>query len=105
MRLLPLFDPFVFAAQSHRRLFFDAPHKDRIYRTAGWISATVIVAGRIAGVWEYEKGKAGLTIQATLFTPPTGAIRAGIEAEAARLGDFFGLPVAAVTITTLEEAA
>ena len=28
-----------------------------------------------------------------------------IEAEAARLGDFFGLPVAAVTITTLEEAA
>jgi hypothetical protein len=105
VRLLPLFDPFVFAAQSHRRLFLDAPHKDRIYRTAGWISATVIVAGRIAGVWEYTKGRAGLSVQATLFAPSTAAVRAGIEAEAARLGDFFAQPVAAVTVTTLEEAA
>lgn len=105
VRLLPMFDPFVFAAQSHRRLFFDAPFKDRIYRTAGWISATVIVDGRIAGVWETVKGKAGLTLKADLFAPPTAATRAGIEAEAERLGTFLGQPIAAVTITTLEEAA
>lgn len=105
VRLLPMFDPFVFAAQSHRRLFVDPQHKERIYRTAGWISATVIVDGRIAGVWDYTKGKAGLTVQATLFTPPSARIQTGIEAEAARLGTFLGQPVSAVTITTLEEAA
>jgi len=105
VRLLPMFDPFVFAAQSHRRLFFDQQHKDRIYRTAGWISATVIVDGRIAGVWEYARGKAGLRVQANLFAPPPARVRAGIEAEAARLGDFLGQPVTAVEITTGEEAA
>jgi uncharacterized protein YcaQ len=105
VRLLPMFDPFVFAAQSHRRHFFDAPLKDRIYRTAGWISATVIVDGRIAGVWEYEKGRAGLAVQATLFAPPTAVLRAGIEAEAQRVAAFLGLPLATVNITTIEEAA
>jgi uncharacterized protein YcaQ len=104
VRLLPMFDPFVFAAQSHRRLFFDAQHKERIYRTAGWISATVIVDGRIAGVWEYKKGKDGLTVQANLFAPPTAAIRAGIEAEAERIAAFLGQPLAAVYITTDEDA-
>jgi hypothetical protein len=104
VRLLPMFDPFVFAAQSHRRLFFDAQHKERIYRTAGWISATVIVDGRIAGVWEYKKGKEGLTVQATLFAPPTAAIRAGIEAEAKRIAAFLGQPLTTIDITTDEDA-
>ena len=103
VRLLPMFDPFVFAAQSHRRHFFDERYKDRIYRTAGWISATVIVDGIIAGVWEYTKGKAGLTVQANLFAPPAAATRAGIEAEAQRVAAFFNLPLADVTITTNEE--
>ena len=105
VRLLPMFDPFVFAAQSHRRHFFDERYKDRIYRTAGWISATVIVDGIIAGVWEYEKGRAGLSVRADLFAPPTAATRAGIEAEAQRVAAFFGLPLAAVNITTNEETA
>jgi uncharacterized protein YcaQ len=105
VRLLPMFDPFVFAAQSHRRFFYDPPFKDRIYRTAGWISAVVLVDGCIAGVWEYAKGRAGLTVQATLFAPPAAATRAGIEAEAGRLGEFLGLPLATVPITTLEETS
>ncbi len=105
VRLLPLFDPFILAAHSHRRLFLDERFKDRIYRTAGWISSVVLVEGRIAGVWEQDKGKAGLTVQATLFAPPSPATQAGIRAEAERLGVFLGLPLAAVTITPLEEAA
>jgi hypothetical protein len=96
VRLLGLFDPYTTAAYRDRRHLIPDALKDRIYRTAGWISAVVLVDGRIAGVWEQTKRKGGADIAVELFEPLDDTLQAGIAAEAARLGRVWGQPTAVI---------
>jgi Winged helix DNA-binding domain len=52
--LLPGFDPYVLAPISHRRHTIPPGRVDEVSRTAGWISAVLLVDGRIAGTWTAE---------------------------------------------------
>jgi hypothetical protein len=67
--LLPGFDPYVLAPISHRRHTIPPGRVDDVSRTAGWISAVLLVDGRIAGTWTVERavdddGDTIVTIQA-----------------------------------------
>jgi hypothetical protein len=65
-------------------------HKSRVYRPQGWISAVVLVDGRVEGVWEYEVKASRIVVKVDMFAPSTTRIQPGIEAEAQQLGKFLG---------------
>jgi hypothetical protein len=89
VRLLPAFDPYVIGAPRRGGLF-PVAHKRRIYRGAGWISATVVADGRIEGVWRQERQGRKLTLTVEPFARPSPSLRAGVSAEAERLAVFLG---------------
>ncbi len=87
VRLLPIFDPYTITL--YRQPFvLDQTHKAWVSRPQGWISAVVLVDGRIEGVWECEKQRAQLAIKIDMFGSLTDQVKHGIEAEARRLGSF-----------------
>jgi winged helix DNA-binding protein len=91
-RLLPNFDPYVVALAREAPYLLPDGCKDRVYRTAGWISPVVLVAGRMAGVWEYEKQRSRIQVRVQPFAPLSAAVQHEIAAEAERLGAFLGAP-------------
>ncbi|MFO7323106.1 MAG: winged helix DNA-binding domain-containing protein [Chloroflexota bacterium] len=96
VRLLPHFDVYVVALGRQSDVLVPAGHRARIYRNQGWISPVVLVDGRMVGVWEYEKRRGKVAVTVDLFEPADDRIRAGIQAEAERLGRFLELePVVA----------
>jgi Winged helix DNA-binding domain len=88
VRLLPGFDPYVLG-HADRDHLVDAEHRPLVYRTAGWISPTVLSGGRIVGTWEHRVEAGRLAVQVTPFAALTAAQRAGVQAEAERLAAFF----------------
>ena len=87
VRLLPNFDVFLLGHRDKGHLV-DAAHYKRVYRKAGWISAAVLVDGRVAGVWTPERKGRRLVVRVEPFAPLSRAMREGIEAEAADVGRF-----------------
>ncbi|MFP4440756.1 MAG: winged helix DNA-binding domain-containing protein [Chloroflexaceae bacterium] len=94
IRLLPHFDVYTIAVARHSQYLLPPAQRKRVYRAQGWISPVVLVDGRIAGVWEYDRQRAPVPITVSLFAPPTEQIHQGIADEAARLGQFLEAEVA-----------
>jgi uncharacterized protein YcaQ len=91
VRLLPAFDPYTIALYRQPGVL-DEVHQTKVSRPQGWISPVVLVGGRMEGVWSHEKKRDRVLVTATLFSTASAAVQAGIEAEAARLGEFLGGP-------------
>src|SRR5262249_44787334 len=56
VRLVPMFDQYVVGATLHAGALL--PSEDlraRVYRPQGWITAVVLVDGRMDGVWRWER--------------------------------------------------
>ncbi|HET8629127.1 MAG TPA: winged helix DNA-binding domain-containing protein [Thermomicrobiales bacterium] len=96
VRLLPGFDPYTIGAIPRLDRHLPASLRARISRTAGWISPVLLVAGRIAGVWQHDvrRGAARVTIEP--FAPLPARARAAAERHAATLAPFLGAPVETV---------
>jgi hypothetical protein len=92
--LLPMFDVYVLTQSRNWEPVLVPEHKGKIFRAAAWISAVVLVDGKIAGVWEYETRKDQTLLKVRMFTPPAPPIRRGIEAEAERLASFLATRMA-----------
>lgn len=92
IRFLPGFDPFVLFPHSDRPV--PAQHKDRVYRKAAWISATVVDGGRVVAVWEQRKHGSGIDVTVSPFARLPPSTRAAVTAEAERLAGYLGGPVA-----------
>jgi len=86
--LLPGFDQYTVAAP--RRAVLAEEHRARVYRPQGWLSPVLLVDGRIEGVWSHEHKRGVLRVEIEPFGDPGDAVRAGAEAEAARLGRYLG---------------
>ncbi|MDX1533992.1 MAG: winged helix DNA-binding domain-containing protein [Thermoplasmata archaeon] len=88
-RLLPYFDTYLLGHKDKGHLV-DPAHYKRVYRKAGWISPTLLVDGRVAGIWS-QKGKGKrLEVAVDPFEPLDAAVREAVEAEVADLGRFLG---------------
>jgi hypothetical protein len=94
VRLLPHFDVYTIAVARHSQYLLPPAQRKRVYRAQGWISPVVLVDGRIAGVWEYDRQRAPVPVTVSLFAPPTEQVRQGIADEAAQLGQFLEAEVA-----------
>jgi hypothetical protein len=89
VNLLPLFDPYLMGHSSRDHLF-DVAYRSRVSRTSGWISAVVLVEGRVVATWTHKVVKETLKIAVDPFErmPPKAkpAIRARAEELAASMG-------------------
>jgi hypothetical protein len=89
VKLLPLFDPYLMGHSSRDHLF-DVAYRARVSRTAGWISAVVLVEGRVVATWTHKVARQTLHITVEPFRklPPKARpeIRARAEELAASIG-------------------
>ncbi len=94
VRLLPMFDVYVLTQSRNLEPVLAKEHKGKVFRPAAWVSAVVLVDGRIEGVWEYETRKGQTLVTVRMFATPAGKVLTGIEAEAERLEGFLDTKVA-----------
>ncbi len=90
IHLLSLFDAYTIGVPPRGCEPLLAPaYKRQVFNLQGWAFAVVLVNGTIQGVWRSTIRRSQVIIKVNLFSPPTAAIRKGIEAEAERLSHFF----------------
>ena len=89
LRLLPFFDHYLLTHHTGREHLVADEHKAKVYRTAGWVTPTVLVRGRIAGTWDLTKG----VVTISEFRPLSAKERRGAAREVERLGHFLGASV------------
>jgi hypothetical protein len=85
VRLLPLFDAYTLGLERDLEQLLPRVHRNQVFRPQGWISAVVLVDGRMKGVWEYKIGRSQTIVTVRMFSSPAASIEKGIEAEAERL--------------------
>jgi hypothetical protein len=94
VRLLPMFDVYVLTQSRNLEPVLAKEHKGQVFRPAAWVSATVLVDGKMEGVWEYETRKEQTLVKIRMFTLTAEQVRRRIEAEAQRLASFLESNVA-----------
>jgi hypothetical protein len=94
VRLLPAFDQWVVCASSRVPAFLDPKYRKRVYTQQGWVWPTLLVNGRMEGVWKHEHQDGKLAVEIEPFAKLPRWTRAHIEAEAERLATFFDADLA-----------
>ena len=89
-RLLPGFDPWVAAASRNTSALLDPRHKERVFRPQGWLSAVVLVNGRMVGVWKHSRKGRRLRVEIERFGRLPAWASPQLEAETDRLATFLG---------------
>jgi hypothetical protein len=90
IQLLPAFDPYLMG-HSSRDHIVDAPNRSRVSRTAGWISAVVLVDGRVAATWTHEAVRGTLRITVDPFQRLPGATMSEVRLRAESLASTLGM--------------
>jgi hypothetical protein len=88
--LLPGFDPYLMGHMSRDHLF-DSKHRPRVSRTSGWISAVVLVDGRVDGTWTHTIAKQKLSLAIVPLQKLPAKVRPEIRARAEELAATLGL--------------
>ncbi|MGQ0603196.1 MAG: winged helix DNA-binding domain-containing protein [Anaerolineales bacterium] len=66
--LLPVWDAYMMAYRERERYLSPALH-NRVYDKSGNSTLTVLLAGRVAGVWDMQEERKALTLKIALFEP------------------------------------
>jgi hypothetical protein len=90
VRMLPSFDPYLMG-HNNRDHLFDPVYRPRVSRTAGWISAVVLVDGRVMGTWSHTVAKQTLRITVEPFQKLPSKIRPEIQACAGEIASILRL--------------
>jgi hypothetical protein len=90
VRLLPYFDSFLMG-HSSRDPVLDPAREAEVSRSSGWIAPTILVEGRVAGVWSMERNGPRLVVRLAPFAPLSRPVRAGVRDEVDELARFLGL--------------
>src|SRR2546425_7034118 len=96
VQLLPLFDPYLmgYATRGH---LFDTVYAPRVSRTAGWISAVVLVGGRVVATWTHAVRDSTLHISSEPVQPPAPNVIPEGRHSAAALARAMGLSETALS--------
>jgi hypothetical protein len=62
-------------------------HYKKIFRTAGWITPTILKGGNVIGTWHYEQKKGKMMSKIKLFDKQDAAAK---ERMRERMADFSG---------------
>ena len=93
VRLLPGFDQYVVNSPRGVQAILRQDRTAEIYRAQGWISATIVVGGRIEGIWKHDVESDHLLLEISPFAPLDARVTRQIETEAERLAGYFGRPL------------
>lgn len=93
VRLLPLFDAYTLGLERDLEQLLPKAYKSQVFRPQGWISAVVLIDGRMKGVWGYKIGRSQTVVKVQMFSSPAASIKEGIEAEAERLNAFLNTKI------------
>jgi hypothetical protein len=89
VHLLPAFDEYL-VGYRRRDDVLDPRHFRAINAGGGLLDPVVVAGGRVVGTWRRALGRREVTIEVELFGP-VRPLRQGVEAAAARYGEFLGL--------------
>jgi len=89
VQLLPLFDPYLMGHKKRDHLV-DRAFAAKVSRTAGWISAVVLVEGKVAGTWTHVLANRNLRITVEPFRKLRPRVVSQIRERAAELGQALG---------------
>lgn len=89
IQLLPQFDPYLLG-HARRDHLFDRAHAAKVSRTAGWISAVVLVAGAVVGTWTHVNRGKGMRVTVTAFEPLREKVKRAVRRRGEELGDALG---------------
>jgi hypothetical protein len=98
VRLLPSFDPFMLGHYDRAHLV-DQAHYDRVYKDAGWLAPVVLVDGRVAGTWSYQRQPRRLRVDVRMFGAFNKETRTKVQEHARDLGRFLAATDPAVGFT------
>src|SRR5262249_52973994 len=90
VRLLPGFDPYVIGASRHAEHLLTGGSRLQVYRPQGWVSAVLLVNGRMLGTWRHEVRGCRIEVRIEPFTAVPGWVRRAAGQEAERLAEFLG---------------
>lgn len=97
--LLPPFDPYLMG-HSSRDHMFDRAHRSKVSRTAGWISAVVLVDGRVEGTWTHRITGKTLQVVIAPFRRQPASVVAEVRARAKALAAAVGAVRAEVRVSS-----
>jgi hypothetical protein len=97
VELLPPFDPYLMG-HSSRDHMVEAANRSKLSRTAGWISAVVLVDGQVAGTWTYVAARDALRITVEPFRRLSAKTAAEVRRRAESLAEALDLATAEVRI-------
>lgn len=95
VNLLAPFDPYLMGWASRAHMF-DSAHRSKVTRTAGWISAVVLLDGRVVGTWTHRLAKDTLTVDVVAFDHIKPKVASEIRRRAAELAAALGAAKAEV---------
>lgn len=97
VQLLPLFDQYLmgYATRDH---LFERVHAPKVSRIAGWISAVVLVDGRVEGTWTHAVSHGTLRITVAPFGALSARVRSGLTERAEAMAHSMGLADVDVTV-------
>ncbi len=90
--LLPAFDEYLIAYRD-RDGALDREHVKRLNAGGGMLDPSIVVDGRIAGVWRRKLSRRAVSVAVRLFGPLGTRERAALEVAVNRYGEFLGLSV------------
>lgn len=97
VRLLPLFDPYLMG-HAKRDHLVDHAYAAKVSRTAGWISAVVLVDGTVEGTWTHVISNRSVRITVEPFGKLASQVVAQIRERAEELGRSMGATKTEVTV-------
>lgn len=86
VRLIPNFDVYL-AGRDRRVLTSNQGEHKKVYREAGWVSAVVLLRGKLGGVWSAKTQKDKLLLNVETFFEFGPDIRRSVEEEAEAYAD------------------
>lgn len=97
VQLLPTFDPYLMGHKTRDHLFA-SEYRARVSRVAGWISAVVLVDGRVVATWTYQPAKKTLNVTVEPFKKLSSSTVKMVRIRAQSIGSALGLDEAVVRI-------
>jgi len=86
VNLLPALDPYL-QGYKERQRYLDDSHYDLAFDRSGNSTSTILVDGRVAGVWDFSEGPTP-TVKLFLFQPPESTVLRLVESRARAMGGF-----------------
>ena len=87
VHLLHRFDPLVLATKDKNWLI-DPAHYKKVWRAAAHVEAVLLVGGRIAGTWRYDRKSRGIVVNLSPFSRLAKTVTRSAEKRARALAGF-----------------